>query len=283
MFSCGDKSAMSGGRILLGDDTGISEFLKDCWICFFAGIKQQWVEEEYCWVITQVALRLRCGPSGSSVSEFGVLSGRPSMYTYSWPIAYSISTCAKIRLATDLPKRNHYITRALSTFGKMHTARSDKRKVPGFAPGQQIHFPIIYTIRFESQLGTCIPDRYCSRSTSFPPQSNPLSVPPEQTTIVSNVYCLLVISYRRSQWPRGLGSRSAAARLLRLWVRIPPDVWMFVCCECYVLSDRGLCDELITPPEESYRLWCVVLCDLETSWLMRPWPAWGRSATRKTN
>ena len=26
----------------------------------------------------------------------------------------------------------------------------------------------------------------------------------------------------RSQWPRGLRRRSAAARLLRLWVRIPP-------------------------------------------------------------
>ena len=26
----------------------------------------------------------------------------------------------------------------------------------------------------------------------------------------------------RSQWPRGLRPRSAAARLLRLWVRIPP-------------------------------------------------------------
>jgi len=30
-----------------------------------------------------------------------------------------------------------------------------------------------------------------------------------------------------------------------------------------VLSGRGLCDELITHPEESYRLWCVVVCDLE--------------------
>jgi len=38
---------------------------------------------------------------------------------------------------------------------------------------------------------------------------------------------------------------------------------MFVCCECCVLSGRGLCDELITYPEESYRLWCVVVCDLE--------------------
>jgi hypothetical protein len=26
---------------------------------------------------------------------------------------------------------------------------------------------------------------------------------------------------------------------------------------------RGLCDGLITHPEESYRLWCVVVCDLE--------------------
>jgi len=38
---------------------------------------------------------------------------------------------------------------------------------------------------------------------------------------------------------------------------------MFVCCECRVLSGRGICDELITRPEESYRLWCVVVCDLE--------------------
>ena len=31
----------------------------------------------------------------------------------------------------------------------------------------------------------------------------------------------------RSQWPRGLGRRSAAARLLKLWVRIPPGHWCF--------------------------------------------------------
>jgi len=40
---------------------------------------------------------------------------------------------------------------------------------------------------------------------------------------------------------------------------------MFVCRECCVLSGRGFCDELIARPEESYRLWCVVVCDLETS------------------
>ena len=38
---------------------------------------------------------------------------------------------------------------------------------------------------------------------------------------------------------------------------------MSVCCECCMLSGRGLCDELITRPEESYRLWCVVVFDLE--------------------
>ena len=69
-------------------------------------------------------------------------------------------------------------------------------------------------------------------------------------------------TYWRSQWPRGLRLRSAAPRLLRSWVRIPPRAWMFVCCECCVLSGRGLCDELITRPEESYRLCCVVVCDL---------------------
>jgi len=59
--------------------------------------------------------------------------------------------------------------------------------------------------------------------------------------------------------------RSAAARLLRMWVRIPPGAWMSVCCECCVLSGTGFCDKLFTRPEESYRLWCVVVCDLETS------------------
>ena len=85
----------------------------------------------------------------------------------------------------------------------------------------------------------------------------------------------------RSQWPCCLRRRSAAARLLRLWVRIPPGTLMSICCECCVLSDRGLCDELITRPEESYQMWCVVECDLGTSRMRRPWPALGRSATKK--
>jgi len=50
---------------------------------------------------------------------------------------------------------------------------------------------------------------------------------------------------------------------------------MFFCCECCVLSGRGLCDGLITRPEESYRLWRVVVCDLETSKMRRLKPATG--------
>jgi len=50
---------------------------------------------------------------------------------------------------------------------------------------------------------------------------------------------------------------------------------MFVCCECCVLSGRGLCDGLITRPEESYRLWRVVACDQETSKTRRLKPATG--------
>ena len=34
-----------------------------------------------------------------------------------------------------------------------------------------------------------------------------------------------------------------------------------VCCESCVFSGRSFCVGLITRPEESYRLWCVVVCD----------------------
>jgi len=56
---------------------------------------------------------------------------------------------------------------------------------------------------------------------------------------------------------------------------------MFVCCECYVLSGRGLCDGLIIRPEESYRLWCIVVCDLGTSKMRRPRPTGGLLGHKK--
>ena len=53
------------------------------------------------------------------------------------------------------------------------------------------------------------------------------------------------------------------------------DVCLSVYCKCCVLSGRGLCDGLITRSEVSYRLWCVVVCDLETSWMRRHWSTGG--------
>ena len=55
----------------------------------------------------------------------------------------------------------------------------------------------------------------------------------------------------RDQWLRGIGRRAAAPRLLKLWVRIPPGEWVSLCCDTFVLSGIGLCDKLITCPEES--------------------------------
>ena len=50
---------------------------------------------------------------------------------------------------------------------------------------------------------------------------------------------------------------------------------MSVCRECCVLAGRGLCDELITSPEESYRVWSVVVCDREASTTRRLWSTAG--------
>jgi hypothetical protein len=73
-----------------------------------------------------------------------------------------------------------------------------------------------------------------------------------------------------------LRRKSAAARLLALWVRVPPGSWMLACFECCVLSGGGLCDELITRLEGSYRLWCVVVCDMRKSD-----PRWAAAPQRK--
>ena len=128
----------------------------------------------------------------------------------------------------------------------------------------------------------------------YPPQYNPQnSKAVSLRTIKGNTYTaftqfritiqllpynVIYLSKRtncRFQWPRGLRRRSLAARLLRLWVRIPPGAWIFVYCECCVLSGRGLCDGLIIRSEESYRMWRVVVCDEETSQARRLKPTRG--------
>jgi hypothetical protein len=62
---------------------------------------------------------------------------------------------------------------------------------------------------------------------------------------------------------------------LGLQVRIPPKAWMSLCCNCCVLSGIRSCDKLIPRPEESYRMWCVIVCELGTSIMGRSWPALG--------
>jgi hypothetical protein len=88
----------------------------------------------------------------------------------------------------------------------------------------------------------------------------------------------------RSQLPRGLRRRFAAAHLLGLWVRMPPGKWLSLPCECCVLSGRGLRDEPITRSEESYRMCvCLIMCDLETPTVRRPRGELGCRATGKEN
>ena len=52
---------------------------------------------------------------------------------------------------------------------------------------------------------------------------------------------------------------------------------MDVCC---VLLGRGLCDELITRPEESYRVWCVVVIEKPHEW-GGPGPRWAAVPQRE--
>ena len=54
----------------------------------------------------------------------------------------------------------------------------------------------------------------------------------------------------RCKWPRCLRRGFAAAHSMGMWVRISLGTWMFVSCECCVLSGRDLCVGLITRPEE---------------------------------
>jgi hypothetical protein len=54
---------------------------------------------------------------------------------------------------------------------------------------------------------------------------------------------------------------------------------MFVYCECCVLSGRGLCDGLITRPEDSNRVWCVAVSDQVTSYARRLKPDRGLQNT----
>jgi len=103
-----------------------------------------------------------------------------------------------------------------------------------------------------------------------------VNVPIAKALQKENSFC----TASETRLPVPLAARSKA------WVcgRLPAEIvgsnpsWgMDVCRECCVWSGRGFCDGLITCLKESYRLLCVVVCDIGTSWMRRPWPTGGVS------
>jgi len=74
---------------------------------------------------------------------------------------------------------------------------------------------------------------------------------------------------------RTVYSGSVAARLLELRVRITPEAWVSVSCQCWPLSGKGLWNGPIFHPEEPYRVWCILEQDqvqditLNLQWLVR--------------
>jgi len=101
-------------------------------------------------------------------------------------------------------------------------------------------------------------------------------VPSPGSTVCQVQYQLPTINYYL-QGSTVCNRTFATARLLKLWVRIPPGTWMFVCCECCLLSGRGLCDELITRPEVSRSVWSKNLVNEE------PLAHWWLSCQKQTN
>jgi len=59
---------------------------------------------------------------------------------------------------------------------------------------------------------------------------------------------------------------------------------MEVCLLWVLCVVRGPYFGLITHPEESYRLWCVIVCDIKTSRMRRSWSTRGcRAINKQTN
>ena len=71
---------------------------------------------------------------------------------------------------------------------------------------------------------------------------------------------LLPLEHSRSQWPRRLRRRSSAARLLRLWFRIPPghgylSVESVVCCQVEVSATDDHSSRGVLPTVASRCVW----------------------------
>jgi hypothetical protein len=97
-------------------------------------------------------------------------------------------------------------------------------------------------------------------TTCFDPNTGSSSGEGEEWDPVRHAYILRTTTCLISR------SRAVYGRLPTAIVGSNPKRGMdFFCCVCCVWSGRGLCDELITRPGESYRSWRVVVCDHETS------------------
>ena len=103
----------------------------------------------------------------------------------------------------------------------------------------------------------------------------------KQDSVTFNItFCGLLDNVQlRAAWPIPVAERSKAWVCGRSLSGVAGSntagAWMSICCECCVLSGTGLCDGLITRPEESYRLWCVSECNREPSIKRTPWPTAG--------
>ena len=126
----------------------------------------------------------------------------------------------------------------------------------------------------------CIQNRPHKRSQEYGP--HPLHIKPEIQALslkfkICKYFFLLIQAYwishpsnyfelrhrnnieYRSQWPCSLRRRSAATRLLGLWVWSRRGAWMSLSCECCALSGRRLCWSLVqrSPTECNASLWKI--------------------------
>ena len=90
-------------------------------------------------------------------------------------------------------------------------------------------------------------------SSSFSPQKWKMI----KVANVNAIFLSFITVIGGSWWLPSLRCGPMAICLLILWVWIPLGSWVFVSCECCLLSGRGLCDRLITHPEESCQMWHV--------------------------
>jgi len=97
-----------------------------------------------------------------------------------------------------------------------------------------------------------------------------------------NVYILIRQNcLSRSRWPRGQRRGSSTPRLLwlRIWIQLA--AWLFVSCECCVVSGICLRDGPIARPEESYRVYlCHAVYSAATT-NTTPAVSWWRSGIEK--